>query len=184
MLRRLLPYILVVFLTLIDISVVPVFSASIYVMPIALIFTMCTGALLGRMHGLLCGLVSGLLTDILAGSPLGYMMFTYLACGYLVGFAGYDSDEKRAQDGYSRIRAFFRRTAAAFAVLGLFEAVTLVYQYFNTALFQWAYVGNAAKRMLLGAAAADIIYYIAMPILVGRDNARILIGVKQEVKNL
>ena len=184
MLRRLLPYLLVVFMALIDISVVPVFTASIYVLPIALVFTMCTGALLGRMHGLLCGLVGGLLVDILAGTPLGYMMLTYLVCGYIAGMGGYDSDETRAQDGYSRIRAFLRRSAVVFVALGIFEAVTMVYQYFYTALFQWIYVRSALLRMLIGAVAFDVIYYMAMPVLVGRVTARVLIGARREVKNL
>jgi cell shape-determining protein MreD len=184
MLRRLLPYLLVVFWVLIDISVVPVFTASIFVMPLALVFTMCTGALLGRMHGLLCGLVGGLLVDILAGTPLGYMMLTYLGCGYVAGMGGYDSDEARAQESYSYIKAFFRRTLAVFVALGLFELVTMVYQYFNTALFQWIYAGNAFVRMLIGAAAFDVMYYLTMPLLVGRATARVLIGARREVKNL
>ena len=67
MLRKILPYVLVVLLVLIDLSVIPVFTDSVYLLPLALIFVMCTGMLLGRMHGMLCGLLGGLLVDILAG---------------------------------------------------------------------------------------------------------------------
>lgn len=184
MIRRLLPYILMVFLVLIDISVVPVFTSGLYVMPLALVFAMCTGQLLGRWHGLLIGLVGGLLVDILAGIPLGYMMLTYLLCGFFAGMGGFDSDETRAQEGYSRIRAFFRRAAVVFVVLGLFETVTMVYQYFNTALFQFMYVKNALVRMGFGVALTTAAYYLAMPFLVGRSTARVLIGMKKVVKNL
>lgn len=184
MIRRLLPYLLMVFLVLIDISVVPVFTAGLYVMPLALVFAMCTGQLLGRLHGLLCGMVGGLLVDILAGVPLGYMMLTYLLCGFFAGMGGYDSDEVRAQEGYSRLRAFFRRAVVVFVVLGIFETVTMVYQYFNTALFMGVYVKNALIRMAAGTALTCAAYYLAMPMLVGRASARVLIGMKRVVKNL
>ena len=184
MLRRFIPYLLVVLIVLIDISVVPVFTSSVYVVPISLIFTMCTGFLLGRSHGVLCGLAGGLLLDILASTPLGYMMVTYTACGYLAGLAGYDSDEARARDGYSRVKALFRRTVAAFVIMGLFEAITMIYQYFNTARFEWIYVKNALARMALCAALADALYYLAMPVMVGRATARVMVGMRREVKNL
>ena len=184
MLRRLLPYLLMVFLVIIDISVVPVYTSSIFVIPLALVFAMCTGQLLGRLHGLLCGMVGGLLVDILAGVPMGYMMLSYLLCGFFAGMGGFDSDETRAQEGYSRFKAFFRRALVVFVVLGLFETVTMVYQYFNTALFMGVYVKNAIIRMAVGTAMTCAMYYLAMPMLVGRASARVLIGMKRVVKNL
>lgn len=184
MLRRLMPYLVIVLLVLIDISVVPVFTASVYVIPGTLLFVMCLGMLLGRTHGMLGGLLGGLLIDILAGYPLGYMTFSYIACGYVTGLLGYDTDEMRAQDGYSRPRALLRRFLAAFLMLALFEAVTLIYQYFNTALFDGAYVRRALVRATLGAILASALYYPLTPALVGVKRPRVRIGPKREVKNL
>lgn len=184
MLRKLLPYMLIVLLVLTDVSVVPVFTASVYVLPLTLLFVMCAGMLLGQLHGVLCGLLGGLLVDILTGYPLGYMMLSYVVCGLATGFVGFDSDERRAQDGYSRLRAFIRRAAAVAVVLALFELVTIVYQYFHTALMQGRYFAHALVRVLIGSAAASAMYYLLTPVLVGRADARVQTGGKREVKNL
>lgn len=184
MLRKVLPYMLIVLLVLIDVSVVPVFTTSVYVLPLALLFVMCAAMLLGQLHGVLCGLLGGFLVDILTGYPLGYMMLSYVMCGLATGFAGFDSDERRAQDGYSRLRAFVRRAAIVAVVLALFELITIVYQYFNTALMQGWYFVNALVRVIIGAAAASAMYYLFTPVLVGSADARVQTGGKREVKNL
>lgn len=184
MFRRLLPYLLIVFLVLVDISVIPVFTSSAYVIPVTLVFVMCAGMLLGRMHGVLGGLLGGLLVDILTGYPLGYMMFSYIACGFITGLAGYDTDEARAQDGYSRWKALLRRAIAIAAVLALFEAVTLVYQYFHTALMQGAIIRAALLRVLVGTVVTSAFYFPMAFVLVGRADARVRIGGKREVRNL
>jgi uncharacterized membrane protein len=184
MLRRLTPYLAIIVLVLIDISVVPVVTTSAYVIPATLLFVMCFGMILGRTHGMLGGLLGGLLVDILAGYPLGYMTFSYIACGYLTGLIGYDADELRAQDNYSRRRALARRFLAALMMLVLFEAVTMAYQYFNTALFEGAYVRRALARAAIGAILTNALYYPLVPALVGRKRKRVRIGPKREVKNL
>lgn len=185
MFRRLLPYLLIVVLVLIDVSVVPVFTASVYVLPITLLFVMCAGMLLGRMHGMLCGLLGGLMVDIFTGYPLGYMMIVYIACGYITGFMGYDSDEVRAQEDYSRGRAMLRRAIYVFAVLAIFEIVTIVYQYFNTALMQGMYFVHALVRVLIGTALTSGLYFLLAPVIVGKTVARVRIGnARREVKNL
>ena len=184
MLRKILPYVLVVLLVLIDLSVIPVFTDSVYLLPLTLIFVMCTGMLLGRMHGMLCGLLGGLLVDILAGYPLGYMMFTYVSCGYITGLIGCDSDEVRAQDRYSRTRAFFRRAGGVVLMLAAFEAVTMVYQYFYTAHIEGRFFRWAILRVLLGAAASSGAYYLCVPLMIGRRKARVRIGNRREVKSL
>ncbi len=184
MLRRMTPYLAIVLLVLIDLSVVPVFTASVYVIPATLLFVLAIGMLLGRTHGMLGGLLGGLLVDILAGYPLGYMTFSYIACGYVAGLIGHDTDEMRAQDGYSPARAFARRLLAALMMLALFEAVTMVYQYFNTALFEGAYVRRALVRAALGAVLASALYYPLTPALVGKERKRVHIRPKREVKNL
>lgn len=184
MLRKVLPYILIVLLVLTDVSVVPVFTASVYALPLTLLFVMCAGMLLGPLHGVLCGLLGGLLVDILTGYPLGYMMLSYVACGLMSGFAGFDTDERRAQEGYSRLRAFIRRAVAVAAALALFELVTIVYQYFHTALMQSRYFVLALVRVAIGAAAVSALYYLLTPVLVGRTDARVQTGGKREVKDL
>ena len=184
MLRRLMPYFAILLLVLIDISVGPVFLASAYVIPATFLFVMSIGMLLGRTHGMLGGLLGGLLVDILAGYPLGYMTFSYIACGYLTGLIGYDTDEMRAQDNYSRPRSLARRFLAVAMMLALFEAVTMVYQYFNTALFDGAYIRRALVRVAIGAVLTNALYYPLTPALVGGKRARVHIGPKREVKNL
>ena len=185
MFRRILPYLLIVVLVLTDISVVPVFTASVYVLPVTLLFVMCAGMLLGRMHGMLCGLLGGLLVDILTGYPLGYMMIVYIACGYITGFMGYDSDEVRAQENYSRLRALIRRAIYVAAVLAIFEVVTIVYQYFNTALMQGRYFVYALARVLIGTAATSAMYFLLAPVIVGKADVRVSIGgARREVKKL
>ena len=185
MFRRVLPYLLIVLLVLIDVSVVPVFTASVYVLPITLLFVMCAGMLLGRMHGMLCGLLGGLMVDIFTGYPLGYMMIVYIACGYITGFMGYDSDEVRAQEDYSRGRAMLRRAVYVFAVLAIFEIVTIVYQYFHTALMQGMYFVHALVRVLIGTALTSGLYFLLAPVIVGKTVARVRIGnARREVKNL
>jgi rod shape-determining protein MreD len=184
MLKRLMPYLVVILLVLIDIAVVPVFTASAYVIPGTLVFVMTIGMLLGRTHGMLAGLLGGLLVDILVGYPLGYMTFSYIACGYLTGLIGYDTDELRGKDGYSRSRAFARRLLAAFLMLMVFETVTMVYQYFNSALFAGAYIGRALLRALIGAALTSLIYYPLARVFTDDDKKRVRIGPKREVKNL
>jgi len=185
MFRRLLPYLLIIALVLADTSVIPVLTSSVYVLPLTLIFVMCAGMLLGRMHGMLCGLLGGLLVDILTGYPLGYMMITYIACGYITGFMGYDSDEVRAQEDYSRLRAMLLRAVYVAVVLAIFEVVTIVYQYFHTALMQAVYFRYALVRTAIGTLLVSVLYFLLAPVIVGRTDARVRIGsVRQEVKNL
>ena len=184
MLRRLMPYILVIFMVTVDTAVVPVFLTGVYVLPLALMFVMCTGMLLGRMHGVLCGLLSGLLVDILTGYPLGYMMFSYIACGYVTGLIGCDSDETRAQENYSRPKALLRRALAVAMMLTLFETVTLVYQYFNTAHMEWDYAVIAVRRVGIGTALTTALYYPLSLILVSRTRVRVRLDKRREVKNL
>lgn len=184
MIRKLLPYLIIILLVMVDVSIVPVFTASVYVLPGTLLFVMCLGMLLGRTHGMLCGLLGGLLIDILAGTPLGYMTFSYIACGYFAGLVGYDTDEMRAQDNYSRAWAIVRRFGVVFGMLVLFEGVTLVYQYFNTALYETAYVRHALSRAAIGAVLSSILYYPVSFALVGKTRVRVHIGTKREVKNL
>jgi cell shape-determining protein MreD len=184
MFKRLMPYIAIALLVLIDIAVVPIFTTSVYVIPGTLVFVICLGMLLGRSHGMLCGLLGGLLVDILSGSPMGYMTVAYVASGYLPGLVGHDTDEVRAQDGYSRPRAALRRFLAAFAMLCAFEAVTLIYQYFHTALFERAYAGNALIRAAMGALLAGALHFALAPALTDAGSPRVRIGPKREVKNL
>lgn len=184
MLKRLMPYLVIILLVLIDIAVVPVFTASVYVIPATLVFVMAIGMLLGRTHGMLAGLLGGLLVDILAGYPLGYMTFSYIACGYLTGLIGYDTAEMRAKDGYSRTRAFARRFLAVFLMLMVFETATMIYQYFNSALFEGVYIRRALVRALVGAVLTNAIYYPLAPAFTDDEKERVRIGPKREVKNL
>ena len=184
MLRRILPYLLIVMLALIDTSVVPVFTASVYVLPMTLIFVICVSMVLGRLHGVLGALLGGLLIDILTGYPVGYMMIAYPACCFVTGLFCYDTDEMRADEKYSRAKAFARRAVCVFIVMMLYEIVIIVYQYFNTALMRGVYVTDALVRSLLMTAFASAVYYGAAWLLLSKDDARVRIGSKREVRNL
>ena len=185
MLRRLLPYMLIVLLVMIDTSVVPVFTDSVYVIPLTLMFVMCAGMLLGRTHGMLSGLLGGLLIDILTGYPVGYMMIAYIACGFFAGLFACDTDEMRAQEGYSRTKAFFRRALVAGILFALLETVTIIYQYFHTALLLSRYFVLALIRVGIGTAFCSGLYYLLDLMIFGRTNARVRIGgSKREVRNL
>lgn len=184
MFRRILPYMLIVLLVLIDVSVVPVFTASIYVLPLTLIFVICVSMVLGRLHGVLGALMGGLLIDILSGYPVGYMMIAYPAFCLITGLFGYDTDEMRAQDDYSRIKAFLRRALVVFIVMVLYETVIIVYQYFHTALMQAWYFTAAFWRCGLLTALVSLMYYPVSVLLLGREDARVRIGSKREVRNL
>ena len=184
MFRRVLPYLLIVLLVLIDVSVVPVFTASIYVLPLTLVFVICVSMTLGRLHGVLGALLGGLLVDILTGYPVGYMMIAYPAVCLITGMFGFDTDEMRAQDDYSRIKAFLRRALVVFIVMALFEAVIIVYQYFHTALLQIWYFTAAIWRSIFITVLVSALYYPVSVILLGKEDARVRIGSKREVRNL
>ena len=184
MLRRIMPYLLIVMLVLIDVSIVPVFTASVYVLPLTLLFVMCVSMVMGRLHGILGALLGGLLIDILTGYPVGFMMVAYPACCFVVGLLAYDTDEMRAQQDYSRWKAFGRRALCVFVVMMLFEVVLIVYQYFHTALMNGWYFTDAFIRSLLASASVSAMYYIAVPLLLGKKDARVRIGSKREVRNL
>lgn len=184
MLRRILPFILIFVLVMLDISVVPVFTVSRYVVPLTMLFIACTGFVLGRVFGMLIGMIGGLLTDILAAAPLGYMMAFCIAFGYFAGLLGYISDEARAQPEYSRFKAFFKRIRAAFVLMCAYELVTLGYQYYYTALFELRYLYDALLRALIFSVAASAMYYALLPILTGKRAERFVVGGKREVKKL
>lgn len=185
MLRKLMPYLLVVLLVLIDSCVIPVFVDGALLLPAALLFVIAVGLLRGRIPGMLCGLLGGLLVDILTGYSLGYMMISYVAIGYLAGLLGYDNEKQRQQEDYSRPMALLRRVLTALALMLAFEAVTLVYQYFNTALMRWVYIAKALERAALGAALATAFYYAFMPLLVKRAAGAVHVeGRRREVRGL
>ncbi len=184
MLRRILPYLLIVLLALIDVSVVPVFTASVYVLPLTLLFVVCVSMVMGRLHGVLGALLGGMLIDILTGYPVGFMMIAYPACCFITGLFGYDTDEMRAQEDYSRKKALVRRAFCTFVVMMLLETVIIVYQYFHTALMYGWYFSNALVRSVLAALLVSAMYYAAAPVLLGKEAARVRIGSKREVRNL
>lgn len=184
MLRRLLPYIVCFLLVFVDSSVIPVFTSGAYVFPLALVNAVCAGLALGRTHGLLCALMGGLMTDIIVGTPLGYMMLAYMACGFFAGFFGFDSDEIKAADGYSPLRAQFRRLFVVFALLILFECVTFTYQYFHTAHFMAVYIWQAIFRAAIWTLVINALYWPIGRLYLGKNRRRLHIGAQREVKNL
>ncbi len=86
MLKRLLPAILLVVTLLLDMTVLPLFAASVYMPVFSLLLVHALGVTLGRSRGALYGLGTGFLIDILVSTPLGAMTLVSTLLGYLGGF--------------------------------------------------------------------------------------------------
>lgn len=149
MFRRFLPLILTVLSVLIDISVLP----QILTGWVNIILTVCTvvtlGLLLGRTQGTLYGLIGGLLLDILAAYPSGVWLGICLACGYLAGIAG---------------RKFQRNpiitVITPLLLVALQEVFMAGYLYFTGFQLTFAWVYQAAVRVLIAVVAVQILYLL------------------------
>jgi len=147
LLKRLSPFILTFIAVILDTSVLPVFYSGILTVPLTLMVVFCIGILLGRMNGLLYGMIGGLLIDVTTGT-LGLMTFFFMACGFLSDLILNEAGSMAASRLHWRV-LYTKRALCIAALYGLGEIVLLVYQYFNTALFDWLYVRNLLIRTVL-----------------------------------
>lgn len=149
MFRRLTPFLTIFLAVLLDTAVLPVFYHGTYTIPLTLAVTMCISLRLGKLRGMLFGMIGGLMIDISTGT-LGIMTFFFLACGFLADLFvdELNPNSRRPKTWWLHMRRFL----IAFALYLLGEIVFCVYQYFNTAIFEWQFVQPMLIRSALFAA--------------------------------
>ena len=183
MLRRIAPAIAVLLAVLLDTAVIPVFYYGQYLVPLSLVIVIVTGIQLGRTQGMIWGLVAGLLLDVSAGT-LGMKLFPYVIIGFLIGFFLDQQPEiDRSMDRRERVQLMLVRIIWISALLVILETVMLVYQYFNTAIFEWAYLRDLFIRVAMMTALCLIAYRPFHRLYFGRATAAHNGRVTREVRN-
>lgn len=171
MLRRLSPLFAVLLTFLLDTAILPVLYYGRYLVPLTLVVVILTGIQLGRTQGMLYGLIAGVLLDISAGI-LGMKLFPYVIIGYLIGFLLDQQKEiDRNMDRRDRFQLRLVRIIWIAALLLLYEIITLIFQYFNTAVFAWIYVRDLLIRTAITIALCMILYPFFHAIYFGRTRA-------------
>lgn len=145
--RRLLPFVILFFSLLLDVSILPPLISH-WAMPILLLDSVIVlGLLLGRTRGILYGMIAGVLLDILVCEPIGLMTMLFAVCGYLSGIAG---------------RKFQRYllTVAVTPILCLlfFEAATAFYALLAGATVTGVAAGRALARVGIQTALCQLLY--------------------------
>lgn len=158
MLRRFAPLLAVLVTFLLDTAILPVFYCGRFLVPLTLVTVMLTGIQLGRVQGMLYGMIAGLLLDVSAGT-LGEKLFAYVLIGFLIGFfLDQQPQIDRSTQRRDRVQLYLVRIIWIAALLLLHELILLVYQYFNTAIFAWAFVWNMLLRVALTTALCLLAY--------------------------
>ena len=182
MLRRLTPAIAILLAILLDTAVLPVFYYGRFLVPLTLVVVILTGIQLGRTQGMLYGMVAGLLLDVSAGT-LGMKLFPYVIIGFLIGFFLDQQPEiDRSMERRERVQLILVRVIWIAALLFVFEIVMLVYQYFNTAVFEWIYLRDLLIRVVSVTALCLIAYPLFHRIYFGKARAAQSGRVSREVK--
>ena len=149
MLRRLSPLFAVLAAFLLDTAVIPVFYYGRFLVPLTLVVVIEIGIQRGRTQGMLYGLIAGVLLDVSAGT-LGMKLFPYVLIGFLIGFFLDQQPEiDRTMDRRERMQRMLVRIIWIVSLLVVFEIVMLIYQYFNTAVFEWIYVRDLFIRVAM-----------------------------------
>lgn len=183
MLKRIMPPLTILAAILLDTAVIPVFYSGRFLIPLSLLAVILIGIQLGRIMGLLYGTIAGLLLDISAGS-LGMKLFPYMVIGFLIGFLLDQQPEiSRGMDRVERIQLIAVRLIWVTVLVLLHEVVMLVIQYFNTAVFEWSYVGNLLIRSLLTTALVQLLYPLAHRLYRSRAKKAAAGRSTREVKN-
>lgn len=141
-----------------DTAVLPVIYYGRYLVPLTLVVVILTGIQLGRVQGTISGLIAGFLLDVTAGS-LGLKLLPYVLIGFLIGFfLDQQPQIDRSMSRRDRLQLLLVRIIWISALLLLHEIVLLIYQYFNTAVFDWIYVRDLLIRVILTTALCLIGY--------------------------
>lgn len=171
MIRKSLPYWLILIAVLLDTSIVPVFYAGILTIPLTLVVTFCVSLTLGKVRGMLLGTIGGLLIDITAGT-LGTMTFYFLITGFLVDLILDTGNPNVRRVLNVRMRVF--RGIVVFALYELGEVAFLAHRYFVSNSFEWRYVRNMTFRGML---------FAAITLLLLRPLGRLFIGKRGYVRS-
>ena len=156
---------------LLDTAVIPVFYYGQLLVPLTLVVVIEIGIQRGRTLGMLYGTVAGVLLDVSAGT-LGLKLFAYVAIGFLIGFfLDQQPQIDRTMDRRERTQRMLVRIIWIVALLLVFEIVMLIYQYFNTAVFEWVYVRNLCIRVAIMTALCLISYRLFHSIFFGSVKA-------------
>lgn len=158
MLRRLIPYFAEFIAFLLDTALIPVLYYGRYLVPLTLVVVILTGIQMGRAQGIIAGLVAGLLLDVTAGT-LGLKLVPYVLIGFLIGFfLDQQPQIDRSLPRRERIQLILVRIIWISALVFLHELVLMIYQYFNTAIFEWAYLRDLIIRVLITTALCLVLY--------------------------
>ena len=183
MLRRLSPLFAVLVAFLLDTAVIPVFYYGQFLVPLTLVVVIEIGIQRGRMPGMFYGLVAGVLLDVSAGT-LGLKLFAYVLIGFLIGFfLDQQPQIDRTMDRRERVQRMLVRIIWIVALLLVFEIVMLIYQYFNTAVFEWIYVRNLGIRVAMMTALCLATYPLFHSIFFGSVKAARNSRAAREVKH-
>lgn len=154
MLRRIMPYILLLVAMLLDTAILPVLTDSPLVPVLTLVSVIALGLLMGRTRGALYGIIGGLLTDVLVGYPLGLRTLLYLGCGYASGVAG-----RKFQ------RYAITPVVTPILCLAAYEGAMITYMYMLGQTIPWLFLRNALIRAGLETLLAQLLYLLFDKIL-------------------
>lgn len=183
MLRRFAPLIAVLVAFLLDTAVLPAFYYGRYLVPLTLVVIILTGIQCGRTQGMLYGLAVGMLLDVSCGT-LGEKLFPYVLTGFLIGFfLDQQPQIDRSMSRRDRMQLMLVRAIWICVLVLLHELILLIYQYFNTAVFQWVYVRDMLIRVAMATALCMIAYNPYHALCFGRIHAPNSGRNTREVKN-
>ncbi len=168
MLKRIAPALTVLLSVLLDTAILPVFYYGRFLVPLSLVVVILIGIQRGRTYGMLYGMIAGLLLDVSTGS-LGLKLFPYIIIGFLIGFLLDQQPEiDRNMERVERLHILAVRVIWIAILVALYEAVMLILQYFSTAIFRWAYVGNLLIRVAMVAALTQLLHPVLRRLYIGR----------------
>ena len=183
MLRRFAPLLAVLATFLLDTAILPAFYYGRYLVPLTLVVVILTGIQLGRVQGMLYGMIAGLLLDVSAGT-LGEKLFAYVLIGFLIGFfLDQQPQIDRSMARRDRMQLMLVRIIWISILLLLHELILLIYQYFNTAVFSWAFARDMLIRVALTTLLCLLAYSPFRALYFGRAGAGASGRSTREVKN-
>lgn len=146
MFRKLLPWVLVLFMTMVDTSVVPFLTNSALTPLFSLTSIIALGLLLGRRRGALLGLLAGLTMDILVNDPYGLMTVLCTGAGFVSGFMG-----------RKFMNHMWTSVLTPLVLFATVELVIFVYQALARST-EFGVLGYAALRVLIQTAMVQVFY--------------------------
>jgi len=148
-LRRIFPVIMVLFMLVMDCTVLPMLATGSLMPLLTLLTVHSLGLLLGRSSGALYGLIAGLLMDVLVSTPLGLMTSLYTAMGYLGGWFA-----------HSRLRYPLIPLVSGLMGFAAYELVQAAYVILASGQISGRMFLDAGVRVLIHAAATQAMCWV------------------------